>query len=319
MRSQQQTVIITGGNSGLGYECAKHIAKSNNNYYIVLACRNAAKANQAVNSLIQETSNNNITSMELDLTSLDSVRSFIGHLSTMNLPPLYALVCNAGVQFIDDTHYTKDGFEITFGVNHLGHFLLANLLLEQIMPEGRIVIVSSGTHDPLKKTGMPEPVFINPHQLAFPEPTGPNESINLIGRRRYTTSKLCNLYFTYELARRIQHDTDKKITVNAFDPGMMPGTGLAQSYTPVMKLVWNYVLPVLTLFYPNVNTVRQSGSALANLVTDHKLDQTTATYYEGKKQIKSSDFSYNNDNWSSLWKASVELSKLTQAETILKV
>lgn len=316
---QQQTVIITGGNTGLGYECAKQIAKFDNNYYVVLACRNASKAKQAVNSLIQETKNNNIPSMELDLSSLESVRNFIGNLSKMDLPPLYALVCNAGVQFIDDTHYTKDGFESTFGVNHLGHFLLANLLLEQMIPEGRIVMVSSGTHDPLKKTGMPEPVFVNPQQLAFPDPTSANEAISLIGRRRYTTSKLCNLYFTYELSRRIKHDTDKKITVNAFDPGMMPGTGLAQSYTPIMKLVWNYVLPALTLFYPNVNTVRQSGSALANLVTDRKLDQTTAKYYEGKKQIKSSDFSYTNENWSSLWEASVEMSKLTQSETILKV
>ncbi|MEC0242352.1 SDR family NAD(P)-dependent oxidoreductase [Paenibacillus dokdonensis] len=319
MSSQKQTVIITGGNSGLGYECAKQIAKYDNNYYVILACRNAAKAKQAVNSLIQETKNNNITSMELDLSSLESVRNFIGNLSKMDYPPLYALVCNAGVQFIDDTHYTKDGFEITFGVNHLGHFLLANMLLEQITPGGRIVIVSSGTHDPLKKTGMPEPVFVNPQQLAFPDPTGTNEVISLIGRRRYTTSKLCNLYFTYELARRIKQQTDKRITVNAFDPGMMPGTGLAQSYTPVMKFVWNYVLPVLTLFYPNVNTVRQSGSALANLVTDSKLDQTTAKYFEGKKQINSSELSYNNENWSSLWKASVEMSKLTQAETILKV
>ncbi|GIP26996.1 dehydrogenase/reductase [Paenibacillus sp. J23TS9] len=319
MSSQKQTVIITGGNSGLGYECAKQIAKYDNNFYIILACRNAAKAQQAVSSLIQETKNNNITSMELDLSSLESVRNFIGNLSEMDYPPLYALVCNAGVQFIDDTHYTKDGFEITFGVNHLGHFLLANMLLEQITPGGRIVIVSSGTHDPLKKTGMPEPIFVNPQQLAVPEPTGTNEAISLIGRRRYTTSKLCNLYFTYELARRIKQQTDKKITVNAFDPGMMPGTGLAQSYTPVMKFVWNYVLPVLTLFYPNVNTVRQSGSALANLVTDSKLDQTTAKYFEGKKQIKSSELSYNNENWSSLWKASVEMSKLTQAETILKV
>ncbi|NOU81873.1 SDR family NAD(P)-dependent oxidoreductase [Paenibacillus sp. LMG 31459] len=318
MSLRKQTVIITGGNSGLGYESAKQIAKFDNNY-VILACRNAVKAKQAVDSLIQETNNNNITSMELDLSSLESVRSFAGEFSKMDFPPLYALVCNAGVQFIDATHYTKDGFEMTFGVNHLGHFLLVNLLLDQIVPEGRIVVVSSGTHDPLKKTGMPEPAFTTPQALAHPDTVSSKEGIALIGRRRYTTSKLCNLYFTYELAERIKQHTDKKITVNAFDPGMMPGTGLAQSYTPILKFVWNYIMPVMTLFVPNVNTVRQSGRALANLVTDGKLSQTTAKYYEGKKEIKSSIFSYNNDNWKSLWSASIKMTKLEQAETLLKI
>jgi NAD(P)-dependent dehydrogenase (short-subunit alcohol dehydrogenase family) len=257
--------------------------------------------------------------MELDLSSLESVRSFSSSFSQMDYPPLYALVCNAGVQYTDATHYTKDGFEMTFGVNHLGHFLLANLLLDQIIPEGRIVVVSSGTHDPLKKTGMPEPVFTTPQLLAHPDPETPKETISHIGRRRYTTSKLCNLLFTYELANRITQQTGKKITVNAFDPGMMPGTGLAQSYTPVMRFIWNYVMPVLTLLVPNVNTVRHSGKALANLVTDRKLDQTTAKYYEGHKVINSSVLSYNNDNQKELWKASIEMVQLKQAETLLQI
>ncbi|MDF2961933.1 MAG: dehydrogenase [Paenibacillus sp.] len=319
MGPRKQTIIITGGNSGLGYECAKKIAIHDKNYYVVIACRNAAKAKKAVDSLIQETNNNNITSLELDLSSLESIRGFVSKFSQMDYPPLYALVCNAGVQFIDRTHYTKNGFEATFGVNHLGHFLLANMLLERMTHSGRIVVVSSGTHDPLKRTGMPAPVFVDPRILAYPDQTSSNEAMSLIGRRRYTTSKLCNLYFTYELANRINQQTEINITVNAFDPGMMPGTGLAQSYTPFMRFIWKYVLPVLTLFYPNVNTVRQSGKALAALVTDSKHNQTTGKYFEGTKEIKSSDLSYNNENRKQLWEASVELSKLNKSETILEV
>lgn len=319
MSPRKQTVIITGGNSGLGYDCAKNIAMDDNNYFVVIACRNEVKAKKAVDSLIQETNNTNITSLELDLSSLASIRNFVSMFSQMDYPPLYALVCNAGVQFIDKTHFTKDGFEATFGVNHLGHFLLANLLLEQMTHSGKIVLVSSGTHDPLKRTGMPAPVFVDPRIMAYPDQSSSNEAISLIGRRRYTTSKLCNLYFTYELANRIKQQTEKKITVNAFDPGMMPGTGLAQSYTPFMKFVWKYILPALTLFYPNVNTVRQSGKALAALVTDSKHNQTTGKYFEGKKEIKSSELSYNSGNRKQLWKASVELSKLNKTETILEV
>ncbi|RAR40613.1 hypothetical protein [Paenibacillus sp. MDMC362] len=108
------------------------------------------------------------------------------------------------------------------------------------------------------------------------------------------------------------------ITVNAFDPGMMPGTGLAQSYTPIMRFVWNYLMPVLTLFYPNVNTVRQSGKALASLVTDSRFNQTTGKYFEGTKQIKSSELSYNHENRKQLWEASVALTSLNQTETILE-
>ncbi|AOZ92937.1 SDR family NAD(P)-dependent oxidoreductase [Paenibacillus crassostreae] len=319
MNLQKQTVIITGGNSGLGYECAKQIAKHEKNYHVVIACRNATKAKIAVDSLIQETNNINITSLELDLSSLESIRDFVSKYSQMDYPPLYALVCNAGVQFIDKTHYTKDGFEATFGVNHLGHFLLANRLLGQITQSGRIVLVSSGTHDPLKKTGMPAPAFVDPQMIAYPDQTNSNENMSLMGRRHYTTSKLCNLYFTYELANLINQQTETNITVNAFDPGMMPGTGLAQSYTPFMKFVWKYVLPALTLFYPNVNTVRQSGRALASLVTDSKHNQTTGKYFEGTKEIKSSELSYNHENRKQLWKASVELSKLNKTETIFEV
>ncbi|MFX3635044.1 MAG: SDR family NAD(P)-dependent oxidoreductase [Candidatus Pristimantibacillus sp.] len=317
MSPQKQTVIITGGNSGLGYECAKLIAQFDTNNTVVIACRNEVKAKKAVDALIQETNNPNITSLELDLSSLESIRGFVSEFSQKDYPPLYALVCNAGVQFIDNTHFTKDGFEATFGVNHLGHFLLANMLLEQITHSGRIVFVSSGTHDPLKKTGMPAPVFVDPKRLAYPDQTSANEAISLIGRRRYTTSKLCNLYFTYELASRIQQQTETNITVNAFDPGMMPGTGLAQSYTPFMKFLWKYVLPALTLFVPNVNTVRQSGKALAALVIDSKHNQTTGKYFEGMKEIKSSELSYNIGNRKQLWKASVELSKLNKTETIV--
>jgi len=124
-----KTIIITGANTGLGYECAKNIAQDCKTNHIILACRNTQRATEAVESLINETGNPNISSIELDLSSLESVRQFVNEFIKLNFPPLYAIVCNAGVQIVNGIQYTQDGFEMTFGVNHLGHFLLVNLLL----------------------------------------------------------------------------------------------------------------------------------------------------------------------------------------------
>lgn len=115
---------------------------------------------------------------------------------------------------------------MTFGVNHLAHFLLANLLVDVMEENGRIVFVSSDTHDSAQKTGMPAPAYENAMFLAHPE----NSRIKLSGEQRYSTSKLCNIYCTYEFAKRIQAKTDKHITVNVFNPGMMPGTGLVRNF-----------------------------------------------------------------------------------------
>ncbi|WP_186431446.1 SDR family NAD(P)-dependent oxidoreductase [Clostridium sp. BSD9I1] len=319
MNLTKKTIIITGGNSGLGYATAKHIAEADKNTYVVLACRNAAKAREAVSSLIKATKNNNITSLELDLASLESIRNFANKFSNSDYPPLYAIVCNAGLVMIDKTHYTKDGFEFTFGVNHLGHFLLSNLLLEKIIDSGRIVFVSSGTHDPLQKTPAPEPIYENGKLLAYPKEIGQKEKMFTVGTRRYSTSKLCNIYCTYELAERIREQTNKNITVNAFDPGEMPATNFVTGAPPVLKFFKTYILPITILFRPNVNTANKSGKALASLVTNPELKETTGKYFQGTREIKSSELSYNKENRKDLWRASVELTKLSEAETILNL
>jgi NAD(P)-dependent dehydrogenase (short-subunit alcohol dehydrogenase family) len=152
-----------------------------------------------------------------------------------------------------------EGYEMTFGVNHLGHFALVCGLLDTLTTPSRIVVVSSGTHNPAKFTGMPHPRYTSAADLARPtgEPTAEE------GRRRYTTSKLCNLLFTYELDRRLEHGA-QGVTVNAFDPGMMPGSGLGRDYPPLQRFAWRYVMPALR-FLPGVNSTRTSGRHLAAL------------------------------------------------------
>ncbi len=317
-----QTVIITGGNSGLGYQCARKIA-AHQDWHVVIASRDQEKAQAAARSLSAQTSNSNISALPLDLSSLVSVRAFVDQFAQKNLPPLKAIVCNAGIQIVTGLTYSREGFETTFAVNHLGHFLLVNLLIKNLVAPARIVFVSSGTHDPAQRTGMPLPRYRNANLLAYPEsdPDRQSESVGLAGRRAYTTSKLCNVLCAYELARRLQANNSNKesepITVNAFDPGLMPGSGLARDYGALQRFAWNFILPALRLFMSNVHTTEASGQALARLILDPQLSNVTSRYFEGLKEIKSSEESYDRAKALELWESSASMVKLASPEIVL--
>ncbi len=150
------TAIITGGNGGLGYECARVIAAASPQWQVIIAARDHAKSEEAARSIIAATGNSNVAAIDLDLGSLDSVRRFAAGFAARGLPPIGAIVCNAGIQTVRELTFTAEGYETTFAVNHLGHFLLVNLLLRYLSDRARIVIVSSGTHNPDQFTGMPK-------------------------------------------------------------------------------------------------------------------------------------------------------------------
>lgn len=326
-----KTVIVTGGNRGLGYQAAKNIAAFGEGWRVVVAARDEVGAAGATRRLVEETGNPNIEAMCLDLASLSSVRSFAEEFAAReDLPPLRAVVCNAGLQVVGGTTHTEDGFEITFGVNHLGHYLLVNLLLEEMAAPARVVYVSSGTHDPKQRTGMPAPRYRDVAALARPEehpdPAEEGEGPGMIGRRRYTTSKLLNVYAVYELDRRLKaagSSTDvAPITVNAFDPGAMPGTSLSRDWGAGARFVFNRVLPrllpVFGLLGLNINSVESSGRALARLVLDPKLEGVSGRYFEGEKEIRSSELSYDRANAAELWETSAGLVGLRPGETPLR-
>ena len=160
-----RTAIITGASSGLGLECARALLRSDPSWHIVLAVRDTSRGAEAVTKLGQP---QRCTVMEMDLASLASVRAFVENVRDATLPPLHAIVCNAGVQVVSGTESTEDGVEMTFGVNHLGHFTLVQGLLRELARPARIVVVSSGTHDPTKHTGMPDPSYTAAADLAHP-------------------------------------------------------------------------------------------------------------------------------------------------------
>ena len=249
--------------------------------------------------------------MSLDLASLASVRAFaaelIKRLNAGTIPPLHAVVCNAGVNPLNTKTTTADGFESTFGINHLGHFLLVNELLPSLQSPGRVVIVASGVHDPAQKSGVPAPAWNDPAALARGElgPAGVSDKSMAYGQRRYSTSKLANVYFTYALARRLPAE----VTANAFDPGLMPRTSLMREAPAALRFIARHIPISLLrrLFSPNVHTAQESGDALALLVTDPELSGVTGRYFEGRRQIRSSEESYNDARAEDLWNRSTAL------------
>ncbi|MCP2319834.1 NAD(P)-dependent dehydrogenase, short-chain alcohol dehydrogenase family [Nocardia amikacinitolerans] len=284
--------MITGGTSGLGRECARVLA-ADPHWTVVVTGRDAARAAREAAELGAE-------GMPLDLGSLASVRDFAAELREAGLPPLRGVVCNAGLQFTRRA-YTADGVEATFGVNHLGHLALVNALREDLVAPARIVFVTSGTHDPRRVTGMPHPLTATARELAHPPAA--TEAAHRDGRRRYSTSKLANLQTAYELARRLG---DQGITVNAFDPGLMPGTGLARDASRFTRTLWETAAKALVLL-PGVNTPARSGADLARLITDPALAATTGRHFVGRADRPSSAASYDREAQRALYDDSVAL------------
>jgi light-dependent protochlorophyllide reductase len=315
-------VLITGGNSGIGFECAHVLAR--NGWHVLIASRDRKASADAVERIARESGADAASEMGLDLGSIESVRRLAEDIAARDIP-LRALVCNAGLQMTTGLRLSPDGFEQTFAVNHLGHFLLTNLLFNRLRAHApaRIVIVASGVHDPKLRTGMPKAAVTDVETLAA---TGGPRKGEFDGRLAYVNSKLCNLWFAYELVRRIgAADTSSgACTVNAFDPGLVPGSGLARDYPPVLRFVWNWILPgvaqILTPVVPTINPAGKSGSALARLVLDPALAPVSGKYFPSHtrwREAPSSDASYDVDRARALWDASVRMTGLTPQESPL--
>ncbi len=247
---------------------------------------------------------------------------------------MHAVICNAGLQVVSGTTYTQDGFETTFGVNCLGHFLLVNLLLRQLVAPARIVFVSSDSHDPessktfmSRMIGTMPPRYRDARALAwpaqYPDAEEHNESPKVVGMRRYSTSKLCDIFYAYELARRLQSQgystPEHPITVNAFNPGPTPGTRLSRDAGAFGDFAWNVLMPRLRFAIPHMQSLDASGQAFARLVLDPALAGISGKYFAGMKERASSQESYDQQKAAELWEASAELVKLQPGETILRV
>ena len=282
-----KTYIITGANSGLGFETAKRIAAKG--HRVILACRNMQKGSVAAEAIKSETANENIEARWLDLASLSSVRSFVEELKDT---AIYALDNNAGIAGMKEG-MTEDGYDIVFQSNHLGHFLLTNLLLPQIEDNGRILNISSDMHNPPYGELVWKGVEILAH---------PTEEIM---KQRYYYSKLCNLYFTYELCRRLR-EKGSHITVSALNPGFMGETNLAGG-----NMTKERIEQVKQTMPDRFGELSVSAQAAADILTDERYLSAEALYYDRSTNVaKSSPLSYSMENARELWDMSLKFTGL---------
>ncbi|XP_057291040.1 WW domain-containing oxidoreductase-like [Hydractinia symbiolongicarpus] len=216
MRGQDmrgKTALITGANSGIGYETA--LALSLHGCHVVLACRDLKKAKKAADVIrVKQSLPVPVDVLECDLASLDSVKKCAECFLQLKCP-LDILVCNAGVMGLAYSQ-TVDGIETTFATNHLGHFYLTDLLKDVLIESApsRVVVVSSESHR-----------YPSLYDNAFDVPNLPMKKSEYWSIVAYNQSKLCNLLFTFELNRRL---SPYGVFCNAVHPGNLVYTQLAR-------------------------------------------------------------------------------------------
>ncbi|KAG6359215.1 hypothetical protein INS49_012736 [Diaporthe citri] len=149
------SVIITGGTNGIGYHAALKIAKDHPEYLVVIASR--SDKNNAADAINKALGQSNTIFMTLDLGSPADVRSFAKNwIADKTKPQIQALVMNAALQFPKTLHLTDEGVEKTFAISHVGHAILFHLLCPYLATGARVVLTSSGTHDPAQNSGLPD-------------------------------------------------------------------------------------------------------------------------------------------------------------------
>lgn len=314
------TVLITGGHGGIGLECARSLA--DRGVGLILAGRNPARLEEAAASL-RSGAGVMAATLEMDVSSLGSVRAGAAHCREMidsgAAGRLEAILCNAGATFRGPPAYSVDGYELTFATNHLGHFLLVQLLLDSLEPDGRVVFTASGTHDPDTADGRFIGPAVRPDAIALAT-MGVDGGEPLSGGRRYTTSKLCTVLHAYELDRRAKA-AGLSLSAIAYDPGAIAETGLLRDLPGPARLVigsppvrWLMKRVGLTL-----GDLVQSGRALADLATSP--DFESGRYYQWKDgglvERRSATMTYDEDLARALWRDSRTLAGLTAAEAPL--
>ena len=272
--------LITGATSGIGKAAAFKLAELGAS--LILLSRNEEKGEKICDQIRKINNNAPVKFYGVDISSMKEVRKVSEKIKT-DFDNIDVLINNAGARF--DQYFKNDeGIELTFATNHLGHFLLTLSLIETLRKsaQGRIINISSSAH----AIGTEE----------FDDIVTP---ANYDRRLAYGRSKLANLYFTYELSRKLRNTN---ITVNAVDPG-----GVATNFSrnnglfPWAKHYASYILK-LKLISP-----KQAAETIVYLASSSEVSETTGKYFFEKNEMDSSHASYNKKAALKLWQLSLEL------------
>lgn len=298
----------------LGYHLATTLAREHPDWLIVICSRSDKEhAADSINGALKQS---NTVFMPLDLSDSKSVRKFAKDWSAGNYPPIQSLCLNAALQFPGKIVYTAEGIEATFAITHVGHALLFHLICSHLARNARITVTASGTHDPAMSSGLPDAIYTTAEELAHPPPAIANGP----GRRHYANAKLANILWTYALNKRLSEKAaDRGIVVNAFDPGLMPGTGLAREANAIVRCLWENVLPKMTpilrkVYNENIHRPEESAASLSRLALLPETAGVSGKYYEGLKEIPSSKDSYDEKKIEDLWQWTIKYCAQDEAE-----
>lgn len=274
-----KTILITGATSGIGKAAAFDLAKMGAE--IVVVGRNPEKTAQVIKQIQEDSGNTAVSGLIADLSSMAQVRQ-LAQETKQKHPRLHILINNAGGIFANRL-VTADGYEYTFALNHLAYFLLTNLLMDQLVASApaRIINVSSRAHE---GTGLNFDDLQNEQHYSYG------------GYRVYAQSKLANLLFTYELARRM---AGTGVTVNAVHPGAV-ATGFGVNNKGAMRFG-------MRIFHQFSLTPEQGADTLVYLASSPDLEGITGKYWANRTITRSSPQSYDEAAQKRLWLVSAQL------------
>ncbi|XP_062997461.1 WW domain-containing oxidoreductase [Elgaria multicarinata webbii] len=280
-----KVVIITGANSGVGFETAKSFAL--HGAHVILACRNVLRANDAVQRILDEWHKAKVEAMIVDLASLQSVRKFAEAFKSKNLS-LHVLICNAAV-FALPWQLTEDGLESTFQVNYLGHFYLVQLLEDVLRRSApaRVVMLSSESH---RFTEIND----SSGKLDFNKVSPPKKEYRSI--LAYNQSKLCSILVSNELNRRL---SPHGVISNAVHPGNM-------MYTAIHRNWWLYTV-LFSLARPFTKSMQQGAATSVYCATAPELEGLGGMYFNNCCRCVPSQEAQNEKTAADLWELSEKL------------
>ncbi|MCI0814259.1 MAG: SDR family oxidoreductase [Chloroflexi bacterium] len=285
---KDKTVVVTGGNNGIGLETAVGLSKLG--AHVVITARNQAKGEAALADIKDRSQNGSVQLMLADFASLSSIRDFAANFKKDH-DRLDVLVNNAGGVNTSRSE-TQDGFETTFGVNHLGYFLVTNLLLDMLKASApaRVVSVSSRAHE--RRKGM------NFDDL--------NSKQSYSGMGVYGDSKLANVLFTYELARRLK---GSGVTANCLHPGVVR-SGFGQNNGGFISFAFKSFYTLLT---PVTKSNAQGAKTSIYLASSPEVEGVTGKYFADSKETPSSPASHDEEAAKRLWEISEQMTGLAAA------